>query len=157
MAKKKLQDKKTKAKERAKEEAKHQARLFAIRRKKADREKEKLERQYRNRLEPIRNSIEKLENVEQHLEHNLNVLEALEKEYIAAQQQKTNLQDELIAEGYNTLEEKVEALKKKSRAMVAQIAADVQVEAISDKVMNELMLNNDEPKEVEFKNKVEKK
>jgi chromosome segregation ATPase len=151
MAKKKLQDKKAKAKEKATAKEKHQAKLFAIRRKRAEREKSLLERHYRDRVDPIRNQ-KQLAKIEENLEHNLDVLRALEEEYLATQKKKANLQEELEAEGYKTIEEKMDALKKQSIEMVGRIRAEVEVEAASEKILSQLV--SDDIKDVEFKNKV---
>lgn len=137
MSNKKLKAKKAKAKERATEAQKQKQRLFAVREKRAERAREKLERQYRERQEPIRkNTIAK---IEEGLEHNLEVLKALEQEYIEAQKAKENLHTELEAEGYNSIEEKVEALKAKSAEMVEKIQMDVENEVIGEEIAEEIM------------------
>jgi hypothetical protein len=110
-----------------------------------------LERHYRDRVEPIRNQ-KQLAKIEENLEHNLDVLRALEEEYLATQKKKANLQEELEAEGYKTIEEKMEALKKQSMEMVGRIRAEVEVEAASEKIISQLV--SDDIKDVEFKNKV---
>ncbi len=157
MSNKKLREKKAKAKERATEEQKHKSRLFEIRRKRADRERDRLERQYRERQEPIRRDS-KIEKLEENIEHNLEVLKALEAEYIEAQKTKSNLQEELEAEGYATIEEKIEAIKLRSQEMVEKIQLQAETENVADEILEQLMPLNEstEPREIEFKNKVRK-
>jgi hypothetical protein len=137
MSNKKLKAKKAKAKERATEAQKHKQRLFAMREKRAERAREKLERQFRDRQEPIRTNH--LAKIEEGLENNLEVLKALEQEYIEAQKAKENLHEELEAEGFNSIEEKVEALKQKSAEMVEKIQADVENDKLPEDVADEIM------------------
>ena len=137
MSRKKLKERKSKAKERATAEKKHKQRLFAIREKRAERAKAKLEREERERLEPIRTSdIEKIDDA---LNRNLEVLKALEEEYVASQLARQNVNDELEAEGYTTIEEKVEALKKKAGDMISSGLANIQKQVVPDGTPEELI------------------
>ena len=114
MANKKLKEKKKYARLQKVDEIKKSRRLFKARQDRAD----KLERikidGLRDRVAPIIKE-EDPQEIEKKIKKNLELLEALEKEYIETQKNKENLHKELEAEGYKTLEEKIEALKNKAR------------------------------------------
>ena len=54
------------------------------------------------------------------LEKNIEILQALEDQYLQEQQQKNDLGAELEAEGYNTLEEKLDILNKRAQEQVEE-------------------------------------
>ncbi len=124
MANKKIVEKKIKAKERAKEQKKTQTRLFTARRARYEREMMRDSKEKAEKIEPIRNSSD-LQRIEKNLNRNLEVLKALEEEYIASQKARANLHEELAAEGYATIEEKVEALKQKAVDYASQAQEDI--------------------------------
>lgn len=130
MAKKKLKEKKAKAKERATYQTKVKKRLFASRRARYEREIENEAKENRTRLEPIRKTHS--EKVNENLKHNLQVLQALEEEYVREQMQRQEINAELEAEGFKTIEEKIKALKNKARA----IATSIQNELKSQQTAN---------------------
>lgn len=131
MANKKLKEKKAKAKERATYEKKVKDRLFAAR-------KQRSEYLYKSQIEAdVKDSLGKLSPIRRdtdvagmkaQLEKNLQILKALEEEYIKGQQSRENLHEELAAEGYNSLEEKMEALRIKAQ----EIAINAQASAMTD-------------------------
>jgi uncharacterized membrane protein YgaE (UPF0421/DUF939 family) len=127
-----------------------------MRKKRSDRERDRLNHKYREKLEPICNA-DRLETIEQNLEHNLDVLKALEEEYKAAMLSKSNLKEELEAEGYDTIEEKIEAIKKKSLELVQRIQTEVEIETTGDKILNTFMPEDEAIRDVEFKNKITQK
>lgn len=122
---KKLQkkQKKQKAKQRETNKKKIENQLFKIRRARYEREIAAEAKANSDKIKPIRNKTH-LEKIQEHLENNLNMLKALEEEYIAAQQSKENLQEELEAEGYSTLEEKIEALRNKAKDLATKVEED---------------------------------
>lgn len=138
MGRKKLQAKKAKAKERAKAEKKHKQRLFAQREKRAERAKERLEREHRERQQPISNKTN-LEKIETALTHNLEMLKALEEEYIADQKTRADVHEQLESEGYSSIEEKMEALKQKSAELVEKVQNEVEKEELPEEIASEIM------------------
>ena len=116
---KKIKEKKKKAKERVTHQKKVQDRLFAARRARYEREIE-LEAKRNSRVEPIRNKTH-LEKIQEHLDRNMEVLQALEQEYMEAQKSREGLHEELEAEGYASLEEKMEALKQKAMSLASSV------------------------------------
>ncbi len=130
MSREKMKAKKAKAKERATEEEKYKKRLFAIRKKRSARATAKLERQHRERIEPAHKTH--MEKISDAVEHNLEMLKALEEEYVIAQQSKDNLDEELAAEGYNSLEEKINAMKEKAVEIVDKVQAEADEKAEVD-------------------------
>ena len=113
MSNSKLQEKKRKTREKAKAAKKTENRLFAARRARYERSVALEEKHAQEKLEPIRNKTH-LEKVAEQLEHNVQLLQALEQEYLEAMKARENIHAELEAEGFNSIEEKLEALKKKS-------------------------------------------
>lgn len=148
MANKKLREKKLKAKERAKKEQKDKQRLFAIRKKRAEREQARLSIQSQEKMQPIRNET-RLEQIKNNIEHNLEILKTLEEEYLKNQKAKEDLNKELEAEGYKTIEEKLEAIKQKSQELVLEIQEKVEGEKLDPEIADQLM----PVQNVEFKNK----
>ena len=123
MSKKKAQERKKKAKERATYQQKVKKRLFASRRARYEREIENEAKENRQRLEPIRKTH--ADKINEHLKHNLQVLQALEDEYVREQMSRKEINAELEAEGFKTIEEKVAALKNKARAIAQSIQNDL--------------------------------
>jgi hypothetical protein len=84
-----------------------------------DKREAKLEHEYRERLVPIRNDRTeeegKTEMVKRRLEHNMQILEALEVEYLADQERRKEVNEELEAEGHETLKDKLDALEDKTK------------------------------------------
>jgi hypothetical protein len=124
MATKKQLEKKKKARE-----AKAKARVEARRHKldilkKEERRGDKLNNKFREKIAPfIKNSdakkkYEELENKKsiEKLEKNMQILKALEDEYLKEKESKKRLNDDLEAEGHLTLKEKINALEEKARA-----------------------------------------
>lgn len=145
MKNKKLKEKKIKAKEKLKKEQKNKQRLFLARQKRAEKEAYLETKKNQEKQEPIRNES-KLDQIKSNIEHNLEILKALEEEYIANQKQKADLNSELEAEGFTTIEEKIESIKKKSEELVLEIQRKVEAEEVSPEVAESLM-------PVDFKNK----
>ena len=113
MAKKKLAEKKIKARERKVKEVKSKKRLFEARRVRYERELEKEVKLNQDKLTPIRRDTHE-QKILENLEKNYQILKALEQDYLAAQKEKANLQAELEAEGYESLDQKMKALEKKA-------------------------------------------
>jgi hypothetical protein len=124
MATKKQIEKKKKARE-----SKSKARV-AYRRHKLDELKKqqkqgaRLENKFRERIAPIINDSEAKQRFEesenkknaQKLEKNMQILKALEEEYLREQEVKKQINQQLEAEGHMTLQEKMKALEEKARA-----------------------------------------
>ena len=123
MANKKLNEKKAKAKERAKLNQKVQKKLIKARKDRYDRELDKTARMMRARPEPIRNKPDAA-NVEEVLKYNLEILKALEAEYIKSQEGRKDLHEQLEKEGYKSLAEKVEALKLQAQQAAQKIVLE---------------------------------
>jgi len=92
--------------------------------KKQDRQSARLNRKFRERAQPIIKDPEvkkKLEEVEakkakDKLEKNLQILQALEDEYLKEKEIKKQLNDDLEAEGHKTFQDKMKALEEKAKA-----------------------------------------
>lgn len=103
-------------------EAEAKKRVLARResiRKKAKMEKmvARMEEKARPKLVPYRKDEDdeyRQKIAEQNLEHNIHMLQALEEEYLEEQKSKASLNEELEAEGYKSLEEKINALHKQA-------------------------------------------
>lgn len=54
------------------------------------------------------------------LEHNLELLKALEEQYLAEEKQREDLNEQLEEEGYGTLDEKLKALREKAEAVAKE-------------------------------------
>jgi hypothetical protein len=139
MAKRKIQEKKKKAREQATYKQKVKSRLFASRKARADRAEALAERAERGKLQPFRKQTH-MEQASEHVQHNLQVLRALEEEYCKAQLMRNEVNAELEAAGHVTIEEKMEALRKKAVAMTESIqkqiadAQDVECETLESVV-----------------------
>jgi len=84
----------------------------------------KLNTQFREKLAPFVKDPEKkkkFEEIEQQknlkkIERNMEVLKALEEEYVREKEQKKQLNEQLESEGHVTLQEKLNALENKARS-----------------------------------------
>jgi len=129
MSNKKLKIKKAKAKERATYDKKVKTRLFNARKKRAERAERELEQQNQIKLAPI---TRKLQEIGDNLDHNLEILKALEEEFVETQSKRDNLNAELEAEGYKTIDEKMEAIRSKSVELAQKLQEKLDEEKISD-------------------------
>lgn len=123
MANKKLAERKKNKKAQEKDQAKVKSRLEIAKVKKEARQAALEEKKSAPKLEPIVNEVlvansEALANIER----NLQMLKDLEAEYIASQNAKENLQEELEAEGYKTLDEKMAALRLRATENAKQVS-----------------------------------
>lgn len=124
MSNKKLKEKKKKAKE-LKSRKTVLARRTAIRLKaKQDRELGRLERATRVRLTPLAGDDKFRIN---ELYHNLDILKALEEEYLREQLAREEVNVQLEAEGYLTLDQKKNALLKKADEATQLALQDVYI------------------------------
>lgn len=133
MANQKTTERKKHKKEREKYEQKLKKQKMTDKARKEEREKSKLEHLNRPKLNPIRNEIlvpdsDALANIE----NNLQILKALEEQYIAQEKAKENLNIELEAEGYASLEEKLEALKLKAQEKAKEISQNSEEKIIGE-------------------------
>jgi hypothetical protein len=132
MATKKQIEKKKKAREQ-----KGRARVAAQRHKmsvvkKNDRRQAMLDKKFKEKIVPFVKDPEKRKAIEeaeanksrQKIEKNMEILKALEDEYLKEQEQKKILNDTLEAEGYITLKDKVNALEEKARNSMTDSEAD---------------------------------
>jgi hypothetical protein len=113
MTTKKLQEKKKKQHERearAKVLARRKAKRADDKVKKEERLKEKMSQP---KLQPIVGEEKKKQRLEQQLEHNMKILEALEAEYEREKQGRADLNDDLEAQGFTTVEEKVKEVQRR--------------------------------------------
>lgn len=98
------------------------------------RRRERFERQFRERGVTIVNDPEKQKESEAakqkriiaQLERNHAILEALEKEYEAEMAAKKEINEDLEAQGFNSLEEKLEHLNKEAEKKVQENAVGIQ-------------------------------
>lgn len=130
MSKKKLQEKKKKIRERTVQQKKAQQRLFNTRRARYEREIVADVVANREKMEPIRNKTH-MEKIEEHLEKNMEVLKALEQEYITAQATREDVHSRLEAEGYSSLEDKMAALKAKATVLAEQLKEEMEMKVES--------------------------
>ena|SRR5262252_1406390 len=91
----------------------------ALRRHKAEeREKEdQYEREYQSPPKPIVNDQKKNAAIMNRLQENMKILEALEQEYLTEMETRKDRNDDLEAQGYITLPEKLEALSQKAAVL----------------------------------------
>ncbi len=139
MANKKLAEKKTKARSKAIQQEKTKSRLFAARKARYEKELNKLERANTEKLEPIRRGS-RLDVLQKNIDQNIDILKALESEYITNLKARENLQEELEAEGFNSIEEKVEAMKQKALEhveMVQEKIIEQEAELHAEKIKSE--------------------
>jgi hypothetical protein len=137
MATKKQIEKKKKAREQ-----KGRARVAAQRHKmsvvkKNDRRQAMLDKKFKEKIVPFVKDPEKRKAIEeaevnksrQKIEKNMEILKALEDEYLKEQEQKKILNETLEAEGHITLKDKVNALEEKARnSMTDSEAATGQID-----------------------------
>lgn len=132
MSTKKQIEKKKKARE-----LKAKARVSARRHKldqlkKRDKQESKLNNKFREKLQPIIKDPEvkkKFDEIEakktaEKIEKNLQILKALEDEYIREKEYKKQLNDELEAEGHLTFKDKMNALEEKARSNMTEKQAE---------------------------------
>lgn len=89
---------------------------------------------------------EREEYIQQRLEHNLQVLAALEEEYERENNRREDLNNRLEAEGFNTIEEKLNALKEKYGERVAAEGHAEGVEVNADEVKEALQIKSSKSK-----------
>lgn len=142
---KKLQKKKAR-------EAKAKAKVLARRerlRKKAKLEKmaARIEKQSQPKGVPYRKDQDeeyKQKIAEQNLEHNIQVLQALEEEYLEEQKSKEDLNRELEAEGYESIEEKLNALHKQAIEAAEKAGQKVDAQGVPLQDVKEFTEQNSE-------------
>jgi len=138
MSNKKLKEKKKKARER-KSKAKVLKKRAEIRAKaKYEKQLEEEHEESRSKPQPYmkpetrrrlneeqqQQAAERDAQIKEQLEHNLEVLKALEEEYLADQEAKKQANEELEAEGYNTLQEKLDVLAERAEAKMKEELPD---------------------------------
>lgn len=113
--------------------------------KKEENRASKLNAQFREKLTPFIKDPEKkkkLEELEQQknlkkIERNMEVLKALEEEYIKEKEQKKQLNEQLESEGHVTLQEKLNALENKARSgMTSEEAETGMIDASASQSSN---------------------
>lgn len=132
MATKKQLEKKKKARE-----AKAKARVLARRHKldqlkKEERRSAKLNNKFREKIAPIikdpeaKRRFEEIENKKsiEKIEKNMQILKALEEEYLKEKELKKQLNEELESEGHVTFQEKMKALEEKARSQMTEQQAE---------------------------------
>ncbi len=133
MTSKKQKEKKKKARE-----LKAKARVASRRHKLNQIKKEeiktrKLNEKFRERIVPIIKDSEKKKEIEdfkmekskEKLEKNMQILKALEEEYLKEKERKQELNNELEKMGHSTLQEKLNALESKGREMSEEGSIDL--------------------------------
>lgn len=131
-SKKKLQKKKQREEKAKKRVAARRA--AHLKEKQEARRREKFERQFRERGMTIVNDPEKQRESEEakkqrvieQLERNHEILAALEKEYEEEMAAKKEINDDLEAQGFESLEEKLEHLNKEAEKKVQENAVGIQ-------------------------------
>jgi hypothetical protein len=122
MANKKLKEKKKKKRE-------DRAKVTVLVKRKAlrakikhDKEVARIDRQYNKKLVPYvrpekaaQIRMENNNKIKQQIEHNLEILKALEAEYLKEQKEKTDRNANLEAEGHTTLKEKMDVMNNGAR------------------------------------------
>jgi hypothetical protein len=113
MTTKKLQEKKKKQRE-------QDSKSKVLARRNAKWAKDKLEKEARlkekmlqPKVEPIVGEEKKKLRLEQQLEHNMKILEALEAEYEKEKQGQADLSDDLEAQGFTSVEKKVQEIQRR--------------------------------------------
>jgi hypothetical protein len=138
MSKKKLREKKKKARERdskakvlkrraeMRAKAKYERQLEAEHEESRSKPQPYMKPETRRRLneEHQQQAVEKDAEIKEKLEHNLEILKALEEEYLAEQEAKKQANEELEAEGHNTLQEKMDALAERAEEKMKEELAD---------------------------------
>lgn len=123
MAPKKVAERKKNAKAKEKQQKKISERTQLVKQRKEEREAAREEKETAYKGEPIVNEVlvantESLDT----LERNFEVLKKLEEDYIAQQKTRVNLNEELKAQGFNSLEEKMEHLKEVAKTRADEIS-----------------------------------
>jgi hypothetical protein len=113
MANKKLKEKKKKAREKL-------ARARVLHRRDLKRKKDKIEAEMRAeemkkmpKMEPYMKDETKKRKTQEQLEHNMKILEALEEEYEKEKAGRQDANDQLEAEGFQTLEERIAEIQRR--------------------------------------------
>lgn len=121
-----------KIRERKKQKKEKESRVKAARRRekvqaenRARKKDQQAAERARRKINPIRPYVKdpnkakvRAEEVLAQLEKNLQILEALEEEYLREEEAKKKLNEELEAEGLTTLKEKLDALEKKAKGEI---------------------------------------
>lgn len=111
MGTKKLKEKKKKARERNSKEKVLAKRISIRKSAKKDKEIANTERKTRDRIVPYVNPEKRDKKIKEQLEHNLEILKTLEKEYTHTEDKRKELNNELETEGCVTLKDKLDALE----------------------------------------------
>jgi len=129
MSRKKLREKKKKARERKAKEKVLKNRTKMRAKAKHEREVAKIDDEHSYKQQPYmkpetreRIKAEKDEQVRQQLEHNMEILKALEEEYEADVQARAELNDELEANGHETLQEKLDTIAARDAVTLEALA-----------------------------------
>lgn len=113
---------------------------------KEDRRGAKLNRRFREKLVPFVKDPEKKKAMDEKnsqksmekLERNMQILKALEEEYVKEAEERKKLNEGLEAEGHVTLQDKVKALEEKARsAMSPEQAASGGIDLTAEKQSSE--------------------
>jgi hypothetical protein len=133
---------KTRKKDKKKKDRTKKNKSMFLKKRMKDRAEKKKERDIEKRIrdaepkrEPFRHPLtpekqaEKDEKIKAKLQHNLEVLEALEKEYDAEKAKREELNKELEDQGNVTIQEKLKAIAKKNAANAENIA-EAEVEEV---------------------------
>lgn len=132
MSTKKQKERKKKARE-EKSRARVATRRYQLGQlRKEEKQKSKLDRKFREKIQPIIKDAEKKRLIEEvkdqenlkKLERNLEILKALEEEYLKEQEQKKQLNKHLEDSGHKTLKEKLDALEGQARANMTEKEAE---------------------------------
>jgi len=152
------QKKFAKKKKRRKETEKElSARRVKIRKEaKADKYRDKLEKDTEPKLVPFRKDPEKLEPAPQtqeeivaQIEHNMKILEALEEDYKESVMQREAANEALEAEGFNSIEEKMNFLNEQA-SNDARDAYEKRIKDAENKLDRRLEVVKKEEKEEEL-------
>jgi len=113
MATKKQKEKKKKERERIAHARVLARREFKRKKDKAEREAWIVAKRTEPKMEPIMSEEKKKARVQEQLERNMKILEALEAEYEKEKQARKDLNDELEEQGFETVEEKVKEIQRR--------------------------------------------
>lgn len=115
MSNAKLKEKKKKARERDSKAKVLRRRAESRQKSKKERETSRLERKTRDRIKPIVNPKTKTARdieIKSQLEHNIEILKALEEQYLEEQKHKSELNEQLESQGAATLKEKMDMMEQ---------------------------------------------
>lgn len=143
MANKKLQERKKQKRVRKVKDVVIKKREATLQERKKKKEADKLARLTRMKIRPIvkaemnLSDQEKDDRIKSQLEHNLEILQALEDQYMEEQAQKEHVNKELEDAGAVTIKEKLDALEIKTKTWIeknpqveAYIGDDEQIEVV---------------------------